>query len=306
MPGSTPGMKSSQRPASTRFRIGWRRPSQLLNSPTTLTRRRVRRPDGERGAGHALHGARVGAQALVEPVVGAFGQEVDVHLAQHRREAVGVVEVDLARVPGDAQPVGEALAAAQDRPLEEAGRVGHVEVGHERLAAQDADGRGAGLEGADDERPVAAAVHARGPRTGRRGGRRRWPAPRPGRRGRGRAARAYRQPWAPAPSLFLSPVVAEEVEDAGERDPEPRRPVRDLVGHLVEDLLDGEEPDQPVGLGRIRGPARRVADGPAVAFREGGLRQRAPAQPSAAGRSWSRAGAGAFMVRTGARGVVVS
>ena len=38
MPGSTPGTNSSHKPASTRFLIGWRRPSQLLNSPTTLTR----------------------------------------------------------------------------------------------------------------------------------------------------------------------------------------------------------------------------------------------------------------------------
>ena len=52
-------------------------------------------PDREGGAGNALHRARVRTQLLVQAEMGALGQEVDVGLAQHRREAVGVLDQPL-------------------------------------------------------------------------------------------------------------------------------------------------------------------------------------------------------------------
>ncbi len=57
-PARRPGTKSSQMPDAPSERIGCRRPSQPLKSPTTLTDARVRRPDRERGAGDAVELAR--------------------------------------------------------------------------------------------------------------------------------------------------------------------------------------------------------------------------------------------------------
>ncbi len=106
---------------------------------------RVRRPDREAHAGDTVDLAGVRAQLLVEPPVAPLGEQVDVDLAQERREAVGIV--DDAAV--DVESVGVAPAQAVDLALEEPGIVGAGERG-ERLARgrQHADVEGAGLEGA--------------------------------------------------------------------------------------------------------------------------------------------------------------
>ena len=91
-PGAKPGTKISHTPHSRRSRIGWRRPSQWLKSPTTLTRAARSAPTPRSHAGHAVELRGMRAQHLVGPQVRAFGQQPDVHLAEHRGEAVGVLE----------------------------------------------------------------------------------------------------------------------------------------------------------------------------------------------------------------------
>ncbi len=91
-PSSTPGMKSSQIPDEPSERIGCRRPSHELKSPTTATDARVRRPDRERGAGDAVDLADVRAEPLVERLVAALHREVEVELAERREERVRVAE----------------------------------------------------------------------------------------------------------------------------------------------------------------------------------------------------------------------
>ena len=55
---------------------------------------RVRRKDDEGHARHALQHHRMGAKLLVKPLVGAFAEQVKVVVGQHRRKAIGVVEID--------------------------------------------------------------------------------------------------------------------------------------------------------------------------------------------------------------------
>jgi len=53
---------------------------------------RIRRPDREGHAAHAVDLAQVGAELLVGPQVRALGQQPDVGLAEHRREAIRVFQ----------------------------------------------------------------------------------------------------------------------------------------------------------------------------------------------------------------------
>ena len=84
-------MKISQMPASMRLRIGWRRPSQSLKSPTTLTRRAFGAHTAKATPSTPSIVARMRAEPLEDAAVAALGHEVDVDLAEHRREAVGIV-----------------------------------------------------------------------------------------------------------------------------------------------------------------------------------------------------------------------
>ena len=79
------------------LRIGWRRPSQPLKSPTTLTLVGVGGPDGEVHAGDAVDGPQVGAELLVALPVRAFAEQVQVVVGQQRREGVGIVHGRLSR-----------------------------------------------------------------------------------------------------------------------------------------------------------------------------------------------------------------
>jgi hypothetical protein len=73
---------------------------------------RVRRPDGESRSGDAVDFAEVRAEALEGPQVRAFGEQPDVHLAEYRPETIGIIGFLNAVFPGDAQAVGEIVAAA--------------------------------------------------------------------------------------------------------------------------------------------------------------------------------------------------
>ena len=66
-----------------------RRPSQKLKSPTTLTRLAFGHEHHEGDAGDALERHRMRAELLVEMEMRAFGQQIEIEVRQHRREAIG-------------------------------------------------------------------------------------------------------------------------------------------------------------------------------------------------------------------------
>jgi hypothetical protein len=74
----------------------------------------VRRPDGECRSGDAVDFAEVRAEALEGAQVRTFGEQPDVHLAEHRPETIGIVGFLDAVFPGDAQAVGEIVATTRD------------------------------------------------------------------------------------------------------------------------------------------------------------------------------------------------
>ena len=121
---------------------------------------RVRRPHAEADAGRALVRARVRPEDVVEPLVRALGDQVQVDVPERRREAIRVVEL-----PGVA--VGEAEAdAIRELPgpqVRHEPRPQAVAHGlHRRDAAVRRDeprGVGIGMEGAND-RPVGGRVRA--------------------------------------------------------------------------------------------------------------------------------------------------
>ena len=171
-----PGRKISQTPLSTRLRIGWRRPSQPLKSPTTRDAAGMRRPDREAGAGDAFVGDGMGAQAVVQAGMGALARSRWSSSGPSAgAEAVGVVEVPVLAAAGRAQPVAGAGGAPGSEGLEEAGRAAVAGGRAARRAGVSSGQRlGAGDEGA--ERP-SRRMRPCGPST-REGvavaGRRRW------------------------------------------------------------------------------------------------------------------------------------
>ena len=120
---------------------------------------RVRRPDGEAHAGHALHLRRVRAQGVAEIEVAALGEQVDVQIAEHGRERVRVLGLVARGALADTQAIGPLRA---DGAGEEARRVNALQLaGNEPgVAVHDGDGVGAGDEGADG--PVMRAEHGEG------------------------------------------------------------------------------------------------------------------------------------------------
>ena len=156
-------MKISQTPTSMRFRIGWRRPSHWLNSPTTLTRIAFGAHTAKATPSTPSRRHRVRAEPFVEAAVGALAEEVDVEFAEDRREAVGVLRLPrvLAAVP-EMEAIGKRLLSPQDRPGEEA-------VGMDLLQRRDflaglgvehVDRAGARPEDANRDRAVLGLVHA--------------------------------------------------------------------------------------------------------------------------------------------------
>ena len=87
-----PGTNSSNTPHSTRFRIGCRRPSQLLNGPTTLTRLAFGAQTRKATPSTPSIGPEMGAQLLVNAEMIALADQMDVHLAEQRRKAIGIVD----------------------------------------------------------------------------------------------------------------------------------------------------------------------------------------------------------------------
>ena len=116
---------------------------------------RIRRPDGEHDAGNVVDGCFVRAQTAIELEMTAFGDEMEVHRSQQRREAVWVLDLGVV----DAKAIREGFGVLQVRE-EEARGIDTLERG-DRLALRVDKGDVACLrkEGADDE-AVGHLVHA--------------------------------------------------------------------------------------------------------------------------------------------------
>ena len=91
---------------------GRARPSQPQKSPTTLTRSRVRRPDRERDAAHAVHRPRVRAEHLPQPAVRPLVEQVQVDVADRRQEAVRIVALPGRAVGEDGSGGGSGSGAS--------------------------------------------------------------------------------------------------------------------------------------------------------------------------------------------------
>ena len=120
----------------------------------------VRGPDGEADAGHALVGARVRAEHVVQPFMRALGEEVQVDLADGRGVAVRILAFPGVAVrEGEAQAVGD-LARGEVR--DEGGPHPVAERLHRLRGAGRGDELGGGrigMEGAD-QRAVRRGVRA--------------------------------------------------------------------------------------------------------------------------------------------------
>ena len=78
-PALAPGTKISQKPLP-RTRMAWRRPSQKLKSPTTLTRRARRGEHRESDPADAVDHHRMRAELLVETHVRAFAEQIEIEI----------------------------------------------------------------------------------------------------------------------------------------------------------------------------------------------------------------------------------
>ena len=79
-----------------------------------------RRPDREGHAGHAIHGPQLRPELLVDAMLVAFVEEIEVLRAQRRQKRVRIVEfADCAVGLRGPEPVLEDLGAARDEDLEE-------------------------------------------------------------------------------------------------------------------------------------------------------------------------------------------
>jgi hypothetical protein len=116
-----------------------------------------RGPDGERRARDPTDLLGVGAEPLVEALVAALLGEVEVELAERRREGVRVVHREAVAVRvGDVELVGERQAGVGDRDLEDARAVGRLEAERAAFGSVDTRVDGLGIR-APDADPDAAA-----------------------------------------------------------------------------------------------------------------------------------------------------
>ncbi len=91
----------------------------------------------------ALVPDQVGAQPIVQAHMGAFDQQVVVHFAQHRSEAIGIIEAPFAGLVAGEQPIGRRTLAPRGQAFEHPGGM---------AARQDGDRAAGGVAGLQLER----------------------------------------------------------------------------------------------------------------------------------------------------------
>ena len=111
--------------------MAWRRPSQQLKSPTTLTRRAFGAQTTKATPCDAFHLHRMSAELVVEREVVAFAEQVEIELGEHGRKAVRILQLDLAVAEAGAQPV---VLGIVERPRKETGRVDALELAFAAVA----------------------------------------------------------------------------------------------------------------------------------------------------------------------------
>ena len=90
-PRSSPGTNSSQMPLGMCFRMGWRRPSQSLKSPTTLTLVALGAQTAKFTPSTPSIVAQLGAEPVVTLPVRPFAQQVQVVVRQQMGKRVWIV-----------------------------------------------------------------------------------------------------------------------------------------------------------------------------------------------------------------------
>ena len=90
-----------------------------MKSPTTLTRRAFGREHHEGHAGNAVQRHRMRAELVVDALMGAFAEQIEIEIGQDRRKAIGIVEIDHGVAEAGAQLV--ALRAVRQRADEQSG-----------------------------------------------------------------------------------------------------------------------------------------------------------------------------------------
>ncbi len=118
---------------------------------------RVRSEHHEGDAGNAVQRHRMHAELVVNPLMSAFTQQVKVKIAQDRRKAVGIVEIDHGLAEAGAQLITP--GAVRQCASEQAGIVYALEFSRFAMLADRLDIRGFGQERAHD-RLVALLVKA--------------------------------------------------------------------------------------------------------------------------------------------------
>ena len=100
------GTKISQTPAPCRSRIGWRRPSQLLKSPTTETRRAFGAQTAKRTPGTPSTIIACAPRQFARSRCLPSDEQIDVEFAQQRPERIGVFGLLDRPAPIDPQQIG--------------------------------------------------------------------------------------------------------------------------------------------------------------------------------------------------------
>ena len=85
--------------------MAWRRPSQKLKSPTTLTRRAFGANTAKATPSTPSMHDRMRAELVVELEMRAFAEQIEIEVGQNRRKAIGVLQLDTVVAETHAQPI---------------------------------------------------------------------------------------------------------------------------------------------------------------------------------------------------------
>ncbi len=107
---------------------------------------RIRREHDEGHAVDAVERARMRAELVIEPLVGAFTEQIEIEVGEHRREPIGVLELDDIVAEFGAQLI--ALRAVRHRAGKQPGIMDARELGGCAMLVDGLDITGFGQEGA--------------------------------------------------------------------------------------------------------------------------------------------------------------